>query len=314
MESSNGINIDTLISECKVGENLPAEEIIASLKQFLAVCEEENIAFYFNKFLEAERNPDVIIFIIKILDKYKNEDTLGVLIDFLILKGVFKEKSEEKYTQARILATKAITNCKDTKAVFPLLYCLNDKHEDYKLRLACAEALGKIGDKYAVSPLIEVVSDEEEKSVYLRESAAFALGMIGDSQAVDPLVSILEAKKGFIDKFTYLKERVIEALGRLDSKNSRVFNALKHSLSDESAHIRISAIEALMNLDDERSIPLIKEMLLDRDVEVTKNATIALYNLLGTSALYDIINDNELSAATKAIAQELIEEEQDDEE
>jgi hypothetical protein len=56
-----------------------------------------------------------------------------------------------------------------------------------------------------------------EKSVYVRESAAAALGMLGDIRAIDPLVSILETKKGFIDKFTFLKEKIIETLSKFNS-------------------------------------------------------------------------------------------------
>ncbi len=80
---------------------------------------------------------------------------------------------------------------------------MNNKHEHYKVRLACADALGRIGDKYAVKPLIDLVEDEEEKSVYLKESATFALGLLGDTSAIDPLVAILESKQGFLDKFTF---------------------------------------------------------------------------------------------------------------
>ena len=78
---------------------------------------------------------------------------------------------------------------------------MNSKDENYKVRLACADALGRIGDKYAVKPLIELLEDETEKSMYLKESATFALGMLGDTSAIDPLVAILESKQGFFDKF-----------------------------------------------------------------------------------------------------------------
>ena len=87
--------------------------------------------------------------------------------------------------------------------------------------------MGRIGDKYAVKPLIDVVEDEDEKSVYLKESATFALGLLGDTSAIDPLVSILESKQGFIDKFTFLKERIVEALGKLNFHNKKVLKALK---------------------------------------------------------------------------------------
>ncbi len=198
------------------------------------------------------------------------------------------------------MCAKAIANLKDTSAVTALLYCLNNKDENYKVRFACADALGKIGDKYAVAPLIDVVKDEDERSVYLRESAASALGMLGDIRAVDPLVSILETKKGILDKFTFLKERV--------------FDALKLSLMDESAQIRINAIEALMESDYEEAYDAIKGCLTDSDDEVKKNALIALYNMTGRRILDEVIKETCYSDVLKIEAVSIIEEYEIDEE
>ena len=146
---------------------------------------------------------------------------------------------KDEYTNVRVLCAKIISNFKDHRSVFPLLACLNNKNDHYKVRLSCADALGRLGDRYAVVSLIDVVSDEEEKSVYIRESAAAALGMLGDVRAAESLVSILETKSGIMDKFSYLKERVIEALGKLNFNSDRVFRALKnhvpHSNEEEWA-------------------------------------------------------------------------------
>jgi HEAT repeat protein len=170
---------------------------------------------------------------------------------------------------------------------------LNNKNEHYKVRLACADALGRIGDRYAVSQLIEIVKDEEEKSVYVREEAVFALGMLGDVRAVDPLLSILESQTGIWSKFTFLKERVIEALGKLKlPDNERVFNALKNSLVDESAQIRINAIEAIMESEHPKASATIRGCLKDKDDEVKKNALIALYNLEGRDILDKVLEEN----------------------
>ena len=195
-----------------------------------------------------------------------------------------------------------------------MLYCLNNKDENYKVRFACADALGRIGDKYAVAPLIDVVKDEEEKSVYLRESAASALGMLGDMRAVDPLVSILETKQGIIDKFTFLKERVIEALGKLRlSDNERVFNALKVALMDQSPQIRINAIEAIMDSEHPDSYDVIKTCLFDDDDEVKKNALVALYNLQGRSVLDEVIREPLYTDILKIEAVSMIDEYETDE-
>jgi HEAT repeat protein len=232
---------------------------------------------------------------------------LSVLLNILLLKNVISEDIDS-LINLRVICAKAISNYKDTSTVGSLLYCLNNKNENYKVRLACADALGRIGDKYAVAPLIDVVQDEEEKSVYVKESAAFALGLLGDTRAVDPLVSIIEAKQGIIDKFSFLKERIIEALGKLNINNSRVLKVLKMSLSDSSAMVRINAIEALMNSDYEEAPELIRTSLKDEDTEVQRNALIALYNIIGRDILDEVISLPGYSDFLKQEAQEMINE------
>ena len=237
----------------------------------------------------------------------KHPKNLDDLIDFILDCDLKDFSDTGEYINLKVLCIKAISNYKDIKAVTPLLYCLNNKNENYKFRLAAAEALGKIGDKNAVESLIDVVSDENEKSVYVRESAALALGMIGDSRALDAFVGILEAKKTFLDKFTFLKERVIEALNKIDfSSNKRAVAALKEALNDESPQVRINAVESLMNSNVDEAFDLIWKMLYDTDDEVRRNAVIALYNLEGKDALIRIISDETLDVSCKEEAQDVL--------
>ena len=138
--------------------------------------------------------------------------------------------------------------------------------------------------------------------------------MLGDIRAVDPLVSILETKQGILDKFTFLKERVIEALGKLRlEKNQRVFNALKSSLMDESPQIRINAIEALMESGYEEAYDAIKSCLADNDDEVKKNALIALYNMVGRKILDEVIREASYGDILKVEAVSILEEYEIDE-
>ena len=154
------------------------------------------------------------------------------------------------------------------------------------------------------------MKDEEEKSIYLRESAVSALGLLGDTRALDPIVSIIETKQGIMDKFSFLKERAIEALMKMGfGDNERVFRALKNSLSDESSQVRINAIEALMDSDNPKAFDTIKEVLdNDSDEEVKKNALIALYNMSDRSILDAVVNSPKYSDALKMEAVEMIDE------
>ena len=304
------LNFEQLASDCLINRTESGEksnELIDKLEEKL---NEDQFISIVNYFFEISNDYTVISHLLKKINKYKSQTSVSPLVDALVQKEKYKNKIQDTEIQTliRVNVAKVLANIKDNSAVNPLLYCLNNKGENYKLRLSCAEALGKIGDKYAVLPLSEVLKDETEHSVYLKESAAFALGMIGDMKAVEPLVNILETKKGIMDKFTFLKERAIEALSKINFKNDRVFNALKNSLKDESVQVRVNAIEALSTMDDERVPKILYSCLNDKSDEVVRNAIIALFNISGEQILYDILNDYSLPEQTMKIIREIIQE------
>ena len=77
---------------------------------------------------------------------------------------------------------------------------------------AAAWALGKIGDKRAVEPLIEALKHEH---VGLRATSADSLGELGDERAVEPLIELRDA-----DKEKYVEIRARDALRMIKNKHS----------------------------------------------------------------------------------------------
>ena len=298
MEDNTNLDFKLIAEDCglfsETDYNVLTSRIDALKDKY---CERDLIKIY-NYMLSNAQNPDIIMYLIHCVDMYRDSSSLEVLVDILLLKNgsVEDEATKEKFINVRVMCAKAIANQKNTNVVSSLLYCLNNKHENYKVRLACADALGRIGDRFAVAPLIDVVKDEGEKSVYLRESAVSALGLLGDTRAVD--------------KFSFLKERAIEAITRMGfGGNERVFKALKTSLSDESSQVRINAIEALMDSDNPKAFDTIKKcMLNDKDEEVKKNALIALYNMSDRSILDEVIKSPKYSDSLKMEAVEILDE------
>ena len=72
--------------------------------------------------------------------------------------------------------------------------------------------------------------------------------------------------------------------------------------------MRISAIEAVMNSEVDCAWDLIYERLLnDIDVEVQKNALVALYNISDRKILDEVL-EGEFNLELKAYAKEIIEE------
>ena len=312
MFEENEKNLADLAEEFQIGKSNP-DERIAKLSQIQKLYPSQNTSIL-NYFIKMESHPNVLFHIVKSLSKSYNEESINSFIELLLFKGIYKEnnfKNTDEYMKVRCLTADILGNIKTPSAVVPLLYVLNNKEENYKLRLSSAEALGKIGDRYAVMPLIDVVSNEEEKSVYLRESAAKALGMLDDIRAIDPFLKILEAKKGIIDKFTFLKERVIESIARIGFRDDKVFKALANALLDESPCIRLSAVEALAELNDDRAVELLISLLKDEEEDVARGAVEALYYLAGRKYMETLLEMPDLPGWCRDEAEIILEEEEE---
>lgn len=310
MSNDNELDLDLVVQTCGIGTEVDSEVLIENLISLSDNYTDEELVKIYNYLMGTIYNPKVLMKLISLSDRYRDKSSLSVLTDLLLMRINLENTPYDfdDLVNVRVMCAKAIANIKDTSVVGSLLYCLNNKNENYKVRLACADALGRIGDKYAVAPLIDVMKDEDEKSVYLKESAVCALGLLGDTSAVEPLVSILEAKQGLLDKFSFLKERIIEALGKLNSSDKKIFKALKRALYDKSPMVRINAIEAIMNSGDDESYELIKPLLKDDDEEVRNNALVALYNMAGKSVLDEIIHSEDYPQVLKDQAVNLMEE------
>ncbi|EKE03403.1 MAG: PBS lyase heat protein [uncultured bacterium] len=305
--------LSELLEELHAGKCENSDGLINKLNELEAYPRDEVVEMI-NFLITQDATPQALFHVVKTIGKYNDESSINPLIELLLLRGEHKEgcRSPEDFIKVRCLITNILSNLKDNKAVMPLLYVLNNKEENYKLRLSSAEALGRIGDKYAVIPLIDIVSNEEEKSVYLRESAAKALGMLNDIRAVDPLIRILESKKGIMDKFTFLKEKVIEAIGQIGFQDDKTIKALSSALMDESPFIRLSAIETLAELNDDRTFDLIEPMIKDEEEDVARCAINALYNIAGKDYIINLAQKPDLAGWCKDEIEMILEEENEE--
>jgi HEAT repeat protein len=199
----------------------------------------------------------------------------------------------------RRAAIMALGQIGEQRVIPHIMKVLNNKRENYRLRLAAAECLGKLGDPKATSPLVDILIDDRESSLYLRESAAKALGMLGDIRALESLIDVLESKKGFRDKFNFLKEQVIEAIGNVGQnlsgrRNNRALDSLFSALSDEAPSIRLAAVQAIEQLGDEDCLPFLHPLLFDVEFDIACAAASCIYNLGGEDAVRHVLEDDNL--------------------
>ena len=76
--------------------------------------------------------------------------------------------------------------------------------------MAAASALGNIGNKIALNPLIEALEDEDWN---VKLTAATALGNVGDKRAIRPLIRALGE-----DEFAFTRVAAASALSKLGEK------------------------------------------------------------------------------------------------
>lgn len=252
--------------------------------------------------VQRERSSRMVVHAISVLGRIKAEEAVPVMIDVLLATHIelFENPDPpnfahtEESTRLRCSAANALAKVGDNRAIIPLMSILNNREENYRLRLAVAESLGRLGDEYAVKPLIEILADEREKSLYLKESAAKALGMLGDIRAIEPLIDMLESKRGIRDKFNFLKEQIIEAVGRIGRPNRKATDSLILALQDEAPSIRLAAIEALSAIGDETCVEALKGCILDENDEVAKAVIYAVYRLGGEEEIRELLSRENL--------------------
>ena len=100
---------------------------------------------------------------------------------------------------------------------------------------------------------------------------------------------MFESKKGFLNKFSFVKEQVIEAIGKIGHTNNRVQENLIRSLSDRAAYIRLAAVESLGEVGDISVVPHLMACLHDKDDDVAVAAVHSLFQIGGLDLIKSIL-------------------------
>ena len=183
------------------------------------------------------------------LEAFKSQDDFALIA----LEPLIKALEDE---DVRYYATDALGKIGDKRAVYPLINILNTKiGVTDRVCTKVVKALGSIGDSRAVEPLIEALEDKER---YVRYNAADALGKISDKRAVEPLIKALE------DKDQYVREIAADALVKIG--NGAVEPLIKTlENKDKGGYVCYSAADALGKIGDKRAIePLIKLLRIEK--------------------------------------------------
>jgi HEAT repeat protein len=157
------------------------------------------------------------------------------------------------------------------------LYLSALKHRSEEVRIWAVEALGQLGDRRVVEPLINIL--ENNYSV-IRSRATTALGQLG-RPAIAPLLAALRDEK------IQVRTGAIEALTQL---GELALEPLKTALGDEDDRVRSSAATVLGQLGDNRAVEPLMAALNDKDGPVRYTAARALAKLRDSRAVEPLIN------------------------
>jgi HEAT repeat protein len=174
-------------------------------------------------------------------------------------------------------------------AVEPLIALLD---EDMLFKYNIIAALGSIGDKRAVEPLIPFLKDKDDA---VRRYTAFALGKLKAVQVIDDIIAMLKednkavkqsaigALKEFgdpkaiqplIDALDYddadVRRNVIGVLGNY--KDKRVTDALLRLITKEYPYVRGVAVNSLSQIADESIIKPFISLLDDEEKDIRRTA------------------------------------------
>jgi|GEM_PF-1872313 len=186
-----------------------------------------------------------------------------------IIKGLFAF-SEKGFVHQSFAVLSSIGSQMILNRLIQTLNC----HKVDLIRIVAAMALGKIGDRKAVDPLINALRDKN-----VGWAAAEALGKIGDQKTVDLLRDILKGK----DKYAIWA--AAKALGKISDQEAVDF--LINILSNKDAYSRWVAVVALQEIGDPKGVDALVEVLEKDKDEAVKRAAVSALGAIGDSKVVD---------------------------
>jgi phycocyanobilin lyase subunit alpha len=193
---------------------------------------------------------------------------------------------------------------KDPQAIAALLTALEDEQDrapdgGYPLRRNAARALGKLGDRQAVEPLIRCL---EFPDYYVREAAAQALESLDDRSCVPTLIKLLE---GGVAKATRVPgkphlvqpyEAIIEALGTLGANEA--INFIEPFTQHSTEKVKYAAARAMYQLTKKDQYgEILVQALSGDDLQLRRSALMdlgAVGYLKAGQAIADTLAENSM--------------------
>ncbi|MCW4032078.1 MAG: HEAT repeat domain-containing protein [Candidatus Bathyarchaeota archaeon] len=166
------------------------------------------------------------------------------------VEGLIRASQTEKDYEIRARAAGALGNIGDPRAVEPLSKGLKDTY--YPVRVEVANALGKIRDPRVVEPLLGALTDQD---INVKEKAWDALQKSCDARDINSLIEALHNSE--------TRDYAARILGKIGKP---AVESLIRALENNEYFVRVSVIEQLGRIGDERAVDPLIELLRDQDL------------------------------------------------
>lgn len=168
--------------------------------------------------------------------------------------------------EQRRLAANALGSIGDKKAIEPLVQIMQS--DQILLAVDAAAALGDLKDTSVVDALVQQLKSSSEELVV---AVAKALGRLGSSAAVEPLAETLKSPSpGIIAAALY-------ALGKI--RDSDALQHIHNFLWHEEDNVKITAVNAILNIGCDQSIEVLQDIYKEGEFVVKEYAAKALAKL-----------------------------------
>jgi len=184
---------------------------------------------------------------------------------------------DDNQKNVRARAATLIGNLRIKQALPALLNAMSSE-ESLKCRNAIINALGRLDDPAAITPLLEYVASDPDGS---RASAISALSQLArkgnlDAQTTQPVVdAIVATYSGMNDAPVSTQIALLEAMGRIAAPTFQplLIDATESKFAEA---VRVQAIAALVNLDGDATLERLRPLLQDSNQAVRAAAITGL--------------------------------------
>jgi len=204
----------------------------------------------------------------------------NVLVSALVQTTINERDSNPERVKS---AVKTLGKLKDPFAISYILDLMSN--EEYQV--VCIRALGEIGNREAEETLIGLL--QEENSVRLREAALKSLGRIGGEDSLELLVTLLPEVKGASPKEETAILHALSGMAVEGNSDRRISAVLKDYINSPDPEMRILAAKGLAATPSQANISLLVTALQDEKDEEVKIEFVRSMSKIGSAQIVNVL-------------------------